>query len=103
MNLHLLTSLKPSKVYVPQDLEDPIILECALQLVYAAHFGQQHTAIRISPYIQYNYLQVNQAKMIEAKMAKDEATVKQNHAAVKIEASIEPMTTVYLMLPFKLV
>ena len=62
MNLWALLILDPTKVYDVKDLEDKMTLDCALQLLFAARYGQKRQHLQISPHITYNKLKKSVAE-----------------------------------------
>ena len=56
INLWALLTLDLIKVYDVKDLEDEMTLDCALQLLFAARYGQKKQYLQISLHIIYDKL-----------------------------------------------
>lgn len=65
LNLTVLLSLDPERVYYKVDLEHPNIFERALTLLYRAKFGQTHEHVRLTPHVRYDALHPDIAKRID--------------------------------------
>jgi hypothetical protein len=68
MNLRLILSLSPDRVYTMEDLNDKDVLDRALRLLFINRSGQENLSMRISPHIKYDKLPTSVAKAISLKL-----------------------------------